>query len=187
MTSQGEWEEELVAEWLSLKGFFVETNVGLTAPKAGGRHEADIVAVRVDKNRLLIRHIEVGILDSSLEENLTTVKGKYRPDLRNAVEEFVKERVTINGGSERVYRCEYVYTYASRKNDLREQLQKEDIELVSLDSIIVDQIPQTIAEWRKKQIDSGLLRGKDPTRVQLPRKYRLLEALDRMAELTRGR
>ena len=72
MTFQVEWEEQLIAEWLSLKGFLVETNVGLIAPKAGGRHEADIIAVKVNKKRVMIRHIEVGVLSGGFKANLNS-------------------------------------------------------------------------------------------------------------------
>lgn len=187
MTFQVEWEEQLIAELLSMKGFFIETNVGLIAPKAGGRHEADIIAVKVDKKQVMIKHTEVGTLSGGFEENVNSVKSKFRRELRDAVKKFVKERIALERDYEWAYNCCYVYTFASRKDDLEMTLKKDGIDFVPLDSIMLDEIPQAIQNWRQGQIDSKLVKGKDPSYIQLPRKYRLLAALDRLMELTKQR
>ena len=40
------WSEELVAEWLSINGFFVETNAPAGSGVYGGRKEADIIGLK---------------------------------------------------------------------------------------------------------------------------------------------
>lgn len=170
-----------------MKGFLVETNVGLIAPKAGGRHEADIISVKVNKKRVMIRHIEIGVLSGGFKANLNRVKNKFRRELRDAVKRFVKERVALENDCEWAYNCCYIYTFSSRKDDLRISLKKEGIDFVSLDSIILDKIRQAIQNWKQGQIKSGLVKGKNPSYVQLPRKYRLLAALDRLMKLMKER
>jgi len=54
------WSEELISEWLQLKGYFVEAGVLMRSGQKGGRLEADIVGVRANDNRLEIFHVEVG-------------------------------------------------------------------------------------------------------------------------------
>ena len=74
------WEEELVCEWLSLQGYFVEVNVPLTTGGGGGRKEADIVAVRADRGMLIIKHIEIGSLAESFQKNVERVLQKFDED-----------------------------------------------------------------------------------------------------------
>ena len=55
------WLEELVAEWPSLQGYLVETNVRLKAGKSGGADEADVTAVKLEGSTLHIKHIGCSI------------------------------------------------------------------------------------------------------------------------------
>ncbi|MCD6470321.1 hypothetical protein J7L29_05925 [Candidatus Bathyarchaeota archaeon] len=55
------WLEELVAEWPSLQGYLVETNVRLKAGKGGGVDEADVIGVKLEGSTLHIKHIGCSI------------------------------------------------------------------------------------------------------------------------------
>jgi hypothetical protein len=55
------WSEELVAEWLVLKGYFVLTNVPYATHERGGVVEADAVGFKIfDDGSTEILHVEVG-------------------------------------------------------------------------------------------------------------------------------
>jgi hypothetical protein len=55
------WTEELVCEYLELKGYSVRTNLPFPAEKRGKKGELDILVFRVKDNRPEIIHVEVGI------------------------------------------------------------------------------------------------------------------------------
>jgi hypothetical protein len=187
MATQGEWEEQLIAEWLSLQGYLLETNVGLIAPKAGGRNEADIVAIKIGDNRVLVKHIEVGTLNAGFSDNLKRVRKKFRNELKDSVKRFVMERIRPPSDYEWDYQCQYIFTFASRKDDLKKELEKHGIQLTPFDDIISQDIPNAIDEWRNRQIATGTVRGKDPNYIVLPRKYRLLTVFERARKLyTKG-
>ncbi|MHA1907094.1 MAG: hypothetical protein ACW98Y_07355 [Candidatus Thorarchaeota archaeon] len=185
MTTQSQVEEQVIAEWLSMDGYFVETNIGLSALKKGGRGEADIVAVKVEGGHVIVRHVEIGQLGQNYETNLSHVQDKFHKKNRTDIKEFVKERMSLTEEFEWDYKCEYVFTYvASRQiQKLMEALAKDDIELVSFDMLLRDEIPKTMRKWREKEIESGRIAGKDWTYVMLPRKYRILFIVDRVIEL----
>ena len=69
------WSEELITEWLCLKGYSTEVGVHVGRGSRGGRKEADVVGVKIslddtNKRILNIFHVEVGQLggyDKSLE------------------------------------------------------------------------------------------------------------------------
>ena len=183
MATQGEWEEQLIAEWMSLQGYLVETNVGLITPKAGGRNEADIVAIKVMDNRILVRHIEVGSLIHGFADNLAKVRKKFRDELRDSIKRFVRERVSFSNDFEWDYQCQYIFTWGARKEDLKRELEKDEIQLTPLDDILRHDIPDTINEWRNRQIRTGTVKSKNPKSIVLPRKYRLLTVYERAKKL----
>ena len=55
------WSEELIAEWLQIDGYLVETGVVLPTNNRGGRGEADVIGVKVEGESLVIQHIEIGV------------------------------------------------------------------------------------------------------------------------------
>jgi hypothetical protein len=70
----GNWSEELVAEWLSLKGYLVEVHVPAGSAEAGGRYAADVVGVKVKGGKMEICHAEVGTLPRDFEKSVETIK-----------------------------------------------------------------------------------------------------------------
>ena len=180
MAIQLGWEEQLISELLSLKGYFVETNIGIPISMKGGLREADVVAVRVRDNEIIIRHIEIGTLSSKFEYIIDSVIDKFRPDSIQFIKNYVLERLSISQEPKWDYSCEYVYTYVADKNEgpMREELGKKDISFTSFDDMIVEDIPRAFEEWKKGRIGSKAVGDKDWTKIQLPRKYRMLCLLD---------
>lgn len=184
MSTQGEWEEQLVAEWKSIQGYFVETNVVLTTPGVGGRNEADIVAVRVDGRTLVVEHIEVGNLGQGFSKNLNMVVKKFSDEIIKSVKDFVSVRINTTGFLEWDYRCIYIYTWGSKIEELKTatRKRKKNIEFLYLSELLNNDIPQTMSEWKQKRVDSGIIKEKDPSKIILPRKYRLLAILDNVGK-----
>ncbi len=91
-----EWEEELVSEWLSLEGYFVESNVPLTTGEDGGRKEADVIAVRGEENKIVIKHVEIGSLAAdSFKKNIENVLKKFEENRIQAVINYVKSKFPV--------------------------------------------------------------------------------------------
>ncbi|MCD6143901.1 MAG: hypothetical protein J7J04_06255 [Thermococcus sp.] len=173
-----EWEEELIAEWLSLQGYLVQTNVPLRAPKVGGRAEADVIGVKaLSDGRLEIWHIEIGSLLDSFEKNLERIKNKFSEERCDAVIKYVK--LTLGEAREIAnYRKTFVATYCSRVEELGKMLKKEEtgIELLLLQDIVKQEIPTTIHQWKERQEKIGLV--KDRRNIVLPRSYWLLKVIE---------
>lgn len=178
MTTQSQVEEQVIAEWLSLAGYFIETNIRLS-----GNREADIVAVKIEGRQVIVRHVEVGGLASSYRNHLTEVQGKFQK--KSEIKEFVTERISLPAEFVWDYRCEYVFTHLAKTQiqKLTEALAKDDIKLVSFETILLEKIPLTMKEWREKESKSSRRRGKDQTYIQIPRRYRILYIVDRLFEL----
>jgi len=179
MTIQREVEEQVIAEWMSLDGYFVETNIQLKGSK-----EVDIVAVKVKDGQIIVKHVEVGILEYKYETNLKTVQDKFGEKIRKDIKEFVARRITLSENYVWDYRCEYIFTYLAKKQVQRmtEVLAQDTIELTSFDTILLERIPLTMKKWRERAIESGRVTQNDPQRVMLPRKYRILYIVDRCIE-----
>ncbi|MFW9793593.1 MAG: hypothetical protein ACFFEE_04790 [Candidatus Thorarchaeota archaeon] len=178
MSTQGQWEEQLIAEWKSLQGYFVETNIGLTVTEKGGLNEVDILAVRIDGKSFIVEHIEVGNLGRKYSKNLAMILKKFSDEQIEAAKKYVASRLNVAYSFKWDYRCKYIYTWGSRINDLRAAIKKKEIELLYLSDLIHINIPQALSEWRQKRVDSGLVKETNPDRIILPRKYRLLTLLD---------
>jgi len=77
------WVEELILEWLLLRGYLALSNVRLKSGKSGGVKEADILGLKLVKEVgglnggrkgiievLEIVHVETGSLTENFEKNL---------------------------------------------------------------------------------------------------------------------
>ena len=174
-----EWEEELISEWLSLEGYFVETNVPLTTGEGGGRKEADVIAVRADENRIVIKHIEIGSLADSFEKNLERVLEKFKEDRVQAVINYVRSKFPAE---EIEYKKVYVATFCGRPTDLKRELGKKGVEFLLLREIVETEIPKSIENWKRNQQEIGLV--KKWTEAMLPRSYWLLKMIELMKDLS---
>ena len=84
------WLEELVAEWLSLQGYLVETNIRLV-----GNREADVIGVRLEDDRLEIKHVEcsVQVAQKPSGNGLKGVLGKFEKECVEAMKKIVQSRL----------------------------------------------------------------------------------------------
>ena len=80
------WTEEIVAEWLLLKGYLVEIGLPVAAPNVGGRFETDVVGAKVEANTLKIVHVEVGTLAEG-QRSVISLQKKFSNNIYNTVEE----------------------------------------------------------------------------------------------------
>ncbi len=166
MSIPSQWDEQLLAEWKALEGFFVEPNVMLTR-----NDEADINAVKVKNHTVFVEHLEVGF--QSQKDNLGRIKDKFTEGRKKAVIEYVRKRLDFSE-FEWNYSCKYIYSYASGVDKLRRELKQSDIEFIALDDVIQYDIPNAIKAWKRYRIDTGKVKKQNV----LPRKYRLLSLID---------
>ena len=175
-----EWEEELISEWLSLEGYFVEVNVPLTTGRGGGRKEADVIAIRADRDKIVIKHVEIGNLARNFEENLKSVLKKFKEDRVQAVINYVKSRFP----AEKVeYKKIFVATYCGHPIELKRELEKKGVEFLLLREIVETEIPKAIENWKKNQQEKGLIKKKW-NEIMLPRSYWLLKMIELMKDLS---
>jgi hypothetical protein len=95
------WSEELITEWLCLKGYSTEVGVNVGRGSRGGRKEADVVGVRitsndVSKNILDIFHIEVGQL-GGYDSSLKMIMDKFCNDRVDEIVRRYKARMMFEG------------------------------------------------------------------------------------------
>jgi hypothetical protein len=95
------WSEELVSEWLCLKGY--STEIGIPAGKGnrGGRAEADVVGIRINESKtktkvLEIYHVEIGQL-RGYEDNIDMLKKKFSNTRTTEIKNRYKKRMAVKG------------------------------------------------------------------------------------------
>jgi len=198
------WVEELILEWLLLKGYLALSNVRLKSGRSGGVKEADILGLKLVKEAkefneekkgiievLEIVHIETGSLARNFEKNLRTIKGKFAPERVKTIKEISLDVVELEsilgrfligysrlGVSEVKYRPIYIASYVAKRqvNRLKKELEEEGIEFLTLEDVL-RAIIRDIDEWKRKQIEKGLRATK---RITLPESWWLLNLIDYM-------
>jgi hypothetical protein len=104
------WSEELITEWLCLRGYSTDVGVQVGRGSAGGRKEADVIGVKVSlddtgKRILNIFHIEVGQL-GGYDKSLEMIREKFSSIRTDEVIKRYKDRMAFEGNI--VYRKLYV-------------------------------------------------------------------------------
>ena len=104
------WSEELITEWLSLKGYSTEVGVHVGKGIGGGRKEADVIGIRIisDKTKgkvLEIFHIEVGQL-GGYDKSLEMIGNKFSDDRKDVIIRRYKDRMAFE--DQVIYRKLYV-------------------------------------------------------------------------------
>jgi len=202
------WVEELILEWLLLRGYLALSNVRLKSGKSGGVKEADILGLKLVKEArelnggkkgiievLEIIHVETGSLTENFEKNLRTIKGKFAPERVKTIKEISLDVVELEsvlgrllvgysrlGVSEVRYRPIYIASYVAKKqvNRLKKELEKDGIEFLTLEEVL-RAIIRDIDEWKKKQVEKGLRATKG---ITLPESWWLLTLEDGKIVLT---
>ena len=171
------WVEELAMEWLIIDGFLVESNVRLSATRAGGVYEADLVGAKIENNRLKIKHVETGSLAGNPEKNFSTVMAKFNDANRKDVEDLVKEKVGWKGDVD--YEAIYIASYAWKVSDLQKRLRDGNIELHMLEKPLLETILDTIDRWKNEQRSLG---RRKTTSITLPDPFWLLALIDHLQD-----
>lgn len=138
------WSEELVAEWLAIKGYLVKTNMPIGAGKGGGRREADVVGVKVENDKVHIVHAEV----ASLAEGPSKIIPRYRNKFnwgQTGIENYFKEKWNIKGRI--VFEKVIVGTWVSE--NVRKAIEKElpDVKLFTFKTLIEKEISPIVDKY----------------------------------------
>lgn len=89
------WSEELVAEWLEMKGYSVIIGLSVGTAKGGGRKEADVIGFRLKGNKLYIIHIEISVFTQAPTKIINSLHRKFSTEIEKKIEEYVTD--IING------------------------------------------------------------------------------------------
>ena len=144
------WSEELIAEWLQLKGYFVESGVPIGSGQKGGRNEADIIGLKGEDDRLDIFHIEVGSLAGNPVKNAEAIKEKFSEKREKAVKEYCNKKTGFSNAQKPNYKKLYVAVWASGKT--MSYLKQQNLPVRELSEFIDNEIKPTIQQWKKKPV-----------------------------------
>jgi len=140
------FSEQLVSEWLQLDEWLVESGVPLKAMAAGGRGEADILAVKRVEGVLRVQHIEVGSLSSGARD-LELIKSKFSREKKKQICRHIEERL----GEKPEYSCRYIATYVSDKS--LELIRECGFRVDRLEDVIQKEILPSIMNWKLRKRD----------------------------------
>jgi hypothetical protein len=193
------WTEELILEWLQLKGYLALSNVRLKSGKGGGVEEADIIGLRLRQRPdpqsktmvevLEVLHIEVGSLAMRFEKALKSVLEKFAKEREEAIRSLAIDAVELESAlgnfmlgysrpraSDIEYKRVFIASEACRVDKLKEELKEHGIEFKTLKEVI-EEIISDIDEWKKRQVKKGFRASKQ---ITLPESLWLLNLIDYM-------
>ena len=175
------WVEELVLEWLLLRGYLAISNVRLESEKVGGVKEADILGLKYlqDEKVLEIQHIETGSLAQKYDKNLKSIEKKFTPERKEAVKSIFSDVTNLKSfGKDPYYNSIYIAEYVPKKqiNKLRNELNKYKISFWTLEEITLE-IIKDIDKWKQDQKDK---KRRATTSITLPENWWLLKLIDFM-------
>lgn len=96
------WSEELISEWLHLRGYLTEVGIPVGVGSGGGRREADVVGVKINKvnersKLLVICHVEVGALTGDYKRNIESLREKFSSTRTREIVNRFKTRMAFTG------------------------------------------------------------------------------------------
>ena len=168
------WSEELVAEWLVLKGYFVLTNVPYAPDGKGGITDADVVGFKIfDDGSAEILHVEVGSYYESTKKIVEKVKEKfYKHEAEKRLKNYLKYYLGPVAEKAR-YRRIFV-SIAPIGDEVKNKLQELNIEVLTLDEA-VDEVFKAFENWTNHLKIMNL--RKPDTEVTPPQHLRALQML----------
>lgn len=167
------WSEELITEWLCLKGYSTEVGVHVGRGGRGGRKEADVVGVRISvddthKRILQIFHIEVGQL-RGYEKSLEMINDKFSDIRTNEIIKRFKDRMAFEGQIE--YRMLYVDIW-ERPNLVKKLISNKELTSAKIEvwtpSTLFQDVFTEIKSWGE---------------YTLPESYWMLKLLESLGEV----
>lgn len=169
------WSEELIAEWLILKGYFVSTDVPIGSGGRGGRKEADIIGFKaLDNGKYEILYVEVSSCYQSAKNIVGEVNKKFSSDRVENIKKLLRYHIgdsVENASYKKVFIC-LANTIAVNK--ARDMLKKYDIEVKTIDEIIYE-IIDTVNKWESHLKNEGIIR--QSTQVTPPQSLWLIQLL----------
>ena len=195
------WTEELILEWLLLKGYLALSNVRLKSGRGGGIKEADIIGLRLRQRPdpeskamteiLEVLHIEVGSLARGFGKKLESIREKFAQEREEAIRKLAVDIVELGSVyGKAVYglskydtsRIEYRRVFVASEvakgqvDKLKEELSRDGIEFKTLKEV-VEEIIRDVDEWKKRQVEEGFRTTKQ---ITLPESLWLLNLIDYM-------
>lgn len=79
------WSEELVSEWLFVKGYFIAVDVPIASRPRGGRSDADVIGIKPINNAIELLHCEIMHGAQSYNELLSNIKKKFSAEVINQI------------------------------------------------------------------------------------------------------
>jgi hypothetical protein len=169
------WSEELIAEWLALKGYAVESGIPISTTGAGGRKEADIIGYKItNNNELEIIHIEI----SASHPKIETIKNKFSENIKQNLIDYIRKKINIIDLQNIIYKKIYIDTYTSKekieKLNQDPTLKQNQIQVKQLIDLIIHDIIPTIKQWK----ESPPHKPKSKENITLPDSYWLLKLIE---------
>jgi hypothetical protein len=154
------WAEELVAEWLTLRGYLVLTNVRLR-----GRREADVVGFRVlDDGGYEVFHVEVGTVWEKADEIVERINKRFSEEYVNDVLKVLGYYVGREIENPR-YEKWFIVTGGSPGviDDVKRRLQGKasNVNVITLKEF-VKIVLEDVEKWQKYMVNSRL---RSPTTI----------------------
>jgi hypothetical protein len=171
------WSEELLAEWLQIEGYFVETGIPIRSGSKGGRSEADVLGVRMKDDVLEIFHIEVGSLSGNPRENAEMIQKKFSQFRVDAITEYCKSKLKSPQPKKVAYKKLYVAVWWSDKT--MNHLKALNLPVRSLMSVINNDIKLAVKNWKENPPHLPQTRGKS---ITLPENMWLLYLMNYLLE-----
>jgi hypothetical protein len=167
------WTEELILEWLQLKGYLALSNVRLKSGKGGGVKEADIIGLKLRQRPdpqsktmveiLEVLHIEVGSLAMKFEKALKSVLEKFAKERGEAIRSLAIDAVELEsvlgkfmpgysrlGASDIEYKRVFIVSEAYQVGKLKEELKGHGIEFKTLKEVIEEIISDIMSGRRDR-------------------------------------
>lgn len=164
------WSEELIAEWLQMKGYLVEIGLPAGTHERGGRYEADVIGVKIVKNSMELLHIEIGMLAGG-GKSIESIKKKFKAEYCENIKKYFREKLSFNGKIN--YKKMYVASYSNKP--VAKAARNMGIEFIELPNFIKNQVLPTIKNWKEHPPHKPKTTGKH---IQLPGGQWLLQLFD---------
>lgn len=170
------WSEELVCEWLCLKGYSTEVGIPLGKGVRGGRDEADVVGFKAsgisEKRAILeIYHVEIGQLPG-FDDSVEMLRKKFSRTRTDTIEQRFKQRLGFTGGIQ--YKKLYIDIW-KRPGIVSKLVKDPDVSVAKIDvwtpSKLYEQVFETMREYWKSTGESTL-----------PEAYWMLKLIESMWE-----
>ena len=165
------WSEELIAEWLELKGFAIQVGLPVSTSGPGGPFCADVVGARIKQGKLEIVHVEVGSLTQNVKDSLTSLGKKFSPSNVTAIENFFKERFEFSGSVS--FKKMYIASFCS--NPVKDAIESKGVEIHRLEDFIGKHVLPDISEWKK-----NWSKHTKTNALTLPESYWILKMIDQL-------